>query len=85
MVFPIKYNGGVDFFHDHAIMILIMIIIFVGYAALSLIINRLGCRSLLEGQEIETVWTIIPGVILVFLALPSLRLLYLLDEVGDCR
>nr|YP_009421084.1 cytochrome c oxidase subunit II [Cipangopaludina chinensis]ASR74865.1 cytochrome c oxidase subunit II [Cipangopaludina chinensis] len=73
------------FFHDHAMMILIMIISFVCYAALSLTVNKLGCRSLVEGQEIETIWTIVPAVILVFfLALPSLRLLYLLNEFGDC-
>jgi len=72
------------FFHDHAMIILVMIISLVGYAALSLILNKYTCRSLVEGQEIETIWTIIPAVILVFLALPSLRLLYLLDEVGDC-
>lgn len=73
------------FFHDHAIMILIIIISLVGYAALSLIMNKYTCRSLVEGQEIETIWTIVPAIILVFLALPSLRLLYLLDEVGNCR
>ena len=72
------------FFHDHAIIILVIIISLVGYAALSLMINTYTCRSLVEGQEIETIWTIIPAIILVFLALPSLRLLYLLDEVGDC-
>lgn len=72
------------FFHDHAIIILVIIIRLVGYAAFSLMINKYTCRSLVEGQEIETIWTIIPAVILVFLALPSLRLLYLLDEVGDC-
>lgn len=72
------------FFHDHAIMILVIIIVLVTYAAISLMLNKYTCRSLVEGQEIETVWTIIPAVILVFLALPSLRLLYLLDEVGDC-
>nr|YP_009707864.1 cytochrome c oxidase subunit II [Pseudocleopatra dartevellei]QEU52733.1 cytochrome c oxidase subunit 2 [Pseudocleopatra dartevellei] len=72
------------FFHDHAMMILVMIISLVGYAAVSLMLNALTCRSLVEGQEIETIWTIIPAVILIFLALPSLRLLYLLDEVGDC-
>nr|YP_010939795.1 cytochrome c oxidase subunit II [Charonia tritonis]QJF73048.1 cytochrome c oxidase subunit II [Charonia tritonis]WLF86354.1 cytochrome c oxidase subunit II [Charonia tritonis] len=72
------------FFHDHAMMILVMIISLVGYAALSLMLNKYTCRSLVEGQEIETIWTIIPAFILVFLALPSLRLLYLLDEVGDC-
>nr|YP_009740499.1 cytochrome c oxidase subunit II [Ceratostoma rorifluum]QID03442.1 cytochrome c oxidase subunit II [Ceratostoma rorifluum] len=73
------------FFHDHAMMILVMIISLVGYAALSLMMNNYTCRSLVEGQEIETIWTIIPAVILVFLALPSLRLLYLLDEVGNCN
>nr|AOY40903.1 cytochrome c oxidase subunit 2 [Cipangopaludina cathayensis] len=72
------------FFHDHAMMILIMIVSFVGYAAVSLMLNKFKCRSLVEGQEIETIWTIIPAVILLFLALPSLRLLYLLDEVSDC-
>lgn len=72
------------FFHDHAMMILVIIIVLVTYAAISLMLNKYTCRSLVEGQEIETVWTIIPAVILVFLALPSLRLLYLLDEVGDC-
>nr|QBL75765.1 cytochrome c oxidase subunit II [Lambis lambis] len=73
------------FFHDHAMMILVMIISLVGYAALSLMMNKYTCRSLVEGQEIETIWTIIPALILIFLALPSLRLLYLLDEVGDCN
>nr|YP_010142654.1 cytochrome c oxidase subunit II [Sinotaia quadrata]QQL03234.1 cytochrome c oxidase subunit 2 [Sinotaia quadrata] len=72
------------FFHDHAMMILIMIISFVGYAALFLMMNKLNCRSLVEGQEIETFWTLIPMLILIFLALPSLRLLYLLDEIDDC-
>nr|AWB35954.1 cytochrome c oxidase subunit II [Neptunea subdilatata] len=74
----------VIFFHDHAMMILIMIISLVGYAAMSLMMNKYSCRSLVEGQEIETIWTIVPAFILVFLALPSLRLLYLLDEIGNC-
>nr|ATZ69997.1 cytochrome c oxidase subunit 2 [Conus trochulus] len=72
------------FFHDHAMMILVMIISLVGYAAVSLMLSNYTCRSLVEGQEIETIWTIVPAVILVFLALPSLRLLYLLDEISDC-
>nr|AQP27951.1 cytochrome c oxidase subunit 2 [Dicuspiditermes nemorosus] len=36
---------------------------------------------MLEGQMIETVWTIAPAIILVFIAIPSLRLLYLMDEI----
>ena len=73
------------FFHDHAILILTLIITIVGYAYISLLINSFSSRYIVEGQEIETVWTILPGIILLFLALPSLRLLYLLDEILDCR
>lgn len=46
-----------------------------------LIINKFIYRFLLEEQIIEIIWTLIPGIILLFIALPSLRLLYLLDEI----
>nr|QIQ23132.1 cytochrome c oxidase subunit II [Rochia nilotica] len=72
------------YFHDHAMLVLILIISLVAYAAVSLMTNTFISRYVLEGQEIETIWTIVPAVILIFLALPSLRLLYLLDEVGSC-
>ena len=37
-------------------------------------------KNLLEGQLVECVWTLIPGLILIQIALPSLTLLYLLDD-----
>ena len=40
-------------------------------------------KNLLEMQIVERVWTIIPAVILVQIALPSLLLLYMLDESID--
>jgi len=48
-----------------------------------LISNKLINQTLLQGQEIETVWTLFPAIILIFIAFPSLRLLYLLDEVNS--
>lgn len=71
------------FFHDHAMLVLILVVSLVGYAAFTLMRGSFSRRYLLECQEIEAVWTILPGVVLIFLALPSLRLLYLLDEVND--
>nr|YP_010561855.1 cytochrome c oxidase subunit II [Chionoecetes bairdi]UYX57816.1 cytochrome c oxidase subunit II [Chionoecetes bairdi] len=71
------------FFHDHIMLILIMIITFVGYMMVSLIMNSYINRFMLENQTIELIWTALPAVILVFIALPSLRLLYLLDEVNS--
>lgn len=35
---------------------------------------------MLEGQLIEIIWTIIPIIFLIFLAIPSLKILYLTDE-----
>ncbi len=68
-------------FHDHAIVILIIIITFVAFILVSLIINTFTVKTISERHLVETIWTIIPGLILLSLALPSLRLLYLIDEV----
>lgn len=73
------------FFHDHAILVLIIITVLVGYIIGSLFFNSFTNRFLLEGQTIEVIWTIVPAIILIFIALPSLRLLYLLDEVNTPR
>ena len=73
------------FFHDHAILVLILITTLVGYILISLFPNKLINRFLLEEQTIEIIWTVLPAIILIFIALPSLRLLYLLDEVNTPR
>nr|ACL50726.1 cytochrome oxidase subunit II [Synuchus sp. 4 CR-2009] len=70
-----------SFFHDHTLMILGMITALVSYLMGSLIFNKNINRFLLEGQTIEVIWTILPAITLVFIALPSLRLLYLLEEI----
>nr|CAC82117.1 cytochrome oxidase II [Calathus ambiguus] len=71
------------FFHDHTLMILTMITVLVSYLMGSLFFNKYINRYLLEGQTIEVIWTILPAITLVFIALPSLRLLYLLDEISN--
>nr|WNH36464.1 cytochrome c oxidase subunit II [Nasutitermes nigritus] len=71
------------FFHDHALMIMLMIITAVFYTMIMIIQNKQTSRFLLESQMIETLWTIAPAIILVFIAIPSLRLLYLMDEIHN--
>nr|URX52644.1 cytochrome c oxidase subunit II [Neotermes luykxi] len=68
-------------FHDHALMIILMILTVVAYMMVTLAINENINRFMLEGQMIEVAWTIMPAIILVFIAVPSLRLLYLMDEI----
>nr|ATD53039.1 cytochrome c oxidase subunit II [Aphrophora sp. EMHAU-2015-Zz062722]ATV98832.1 cytochrome c oxidase subunit II [Aphrophora sp. EMHAU-15062702] len=71
------------FFHDHTLMILIIITMMVGYIMINLTQNNLVNRYLLEGQMIELIWTIMPALTLIFIALPSLKLLYLMDEINN--
>nr|QNU09902.1 cytochrome c oxidase subunit II [Zootermopsis nevadensis] len=71
------------FFHDHTLMIITMILAMVLYFMASMIINELVDRYMLEGQTIELMWTIAPAVILLFITTPSLRLLYLMDEIHN--
>ena len=70
-------------FHDHAIIILILITTLIIVISGSLLINTYTSRYTREAQLIEIIWTVLPGIILIFLALPSLRLLYILDESYD--
>nr|QWB85809.1 cytochrome c oxidase subunit II [Distenia gracilis] len=72
-----------SFFHDHTLMILTIITVLVGQLMTSLFFNKFSYRLLLEGQLIEIIWTILPAVTLIFIALPSLRLIYILDEVNN--
>nr|WGO58135.1 cytochrome c oxidase subunit II [Symploce tubercularis] len=71
------------YFHDHALMIILMIMAVVSYMMILLFNNKFINRLLLEGQMIEVAWTIAPAIILIFIALPSLRLLYLMDEINN--
>nr|YP_010127370.1 cytochrome c oxidase subunit II [Apomecyna saltator]QPO99866.1 cytochrome c oxidase subunit II [Apomecyna saltator] len=71
------------FFHDHTLLILIIVTVLVGQLLLTLFFNKYSHRYLLEGQMIEIIWTILPAITLIFIALPSLRLIYILDEINN--
>nr|AEW43214.1 cytochrome oxidase subunit II [Postandrilus palmensis]AEW43215.1 cytochrome oxidase subunit II [Postandrilus palmensis] len=70
-------------FHDHALLVLTLVLTVVGYALMALMLNKYVNRYILEAQTVETVWTILPALILLVLALPSLRILYVTDEVSQ--
>nr|AYQ19052.1 cytochrome c oxidase subunit 2 [Galerucinae sp. 1 ACP-2013] len=72
-----------SYFHDHALMILLIITVLVGQLMMTLFFNKFLHRYLLEGQMIEIIWTILPTITLIFIAIPSLRLIYILDEINN--
>ncbi|YP_002364578.1 cytochrome c oxidase subunit II (mitochondrion) [Epinephelus lanceolatus] len=70
-------------FHDHALMIVFLISTLVLYIIVAMISTKLTNKYVLDSQEIEIIWTILPAVVLILIALPSLRILYLMDEIND--
>nr|UER93861.1 cytochrome c oxidase subunit II [Membranacea stenoprocessa] len=71
-------------FHDHTMMIVLIITMGVLYMMISLLFSNYVNRNLLEGQTIELIWTVLPAIMLIFIALPSLQILYLMEENCNC-
>jgi len=75
--------------HDNIMYYLVIILFGVGWILLSIVRNYINTKSpishkyLNHGTLIELIWTITPAVILIFIAFPSFKLLYLMDEVSD--
>nr|YP_009764048.1 cytochrome c oxidase subunit II [Synchiropus sycorax]QIS89399.1 cytochrome c oxidase subunit II [Synchiropus sycorax] len=70
-------------FHDHALMIVFLISTFVLYIIVLMMLTKLTDKFILDSQEVEIIWTVLPAIILILIAMPSLRILYLMDEVND--
>nr|UYO79190.1 cytochrome c oxidase subunit II [Arctopsyche sp. XG-2022] len=68
------------FFHDSMMIIITLITSFVLYLMISIWMNKLSNFNLLENQNIELIWTTLPSLFLIMIAMPSLHLLYLMDE-----
>nr|YP_010268805.1 cytochrome c oxidase subunit II [Halobates maculatus]UIG88120.1 cytochrome c oxidase subunit 2 [Halobates maculatus]UIG88127.1 cytochrome c oxidase subunit 2 [Halobates maculatus] len=71
------------FFHDNTMIILIMITTLIAWIMLKMLFNKMINRFMMENQMIEIIWTIIPAIILILIALPSLRILYMMDETKN--
>ena len=70
-------------FHDHALMIVFLISTLVLYIISLILTTSLTHTSTIDAQEVETIWTILPAIILILIALPSLRILYIIDEINN--
>nr|YP_009114327.1 cytochrome c oxidase subunit II [Garrulax perspicillatus]AHL16780.1 cytochrome c oxidase subunit II [Garrulax perspicillatus] len=69
-------------FHDHALMVALAICSLVLYLLTVMLTQKLS-SSTVNAQAIELIWTILPAAVLVALALPSLRILYMMDEINQ--
>jgi cytochrome c oxidase subunit 1 len=75
--------------HNNIMFYLFAILFSVGWILLSIIRNyyyknsNLSNKYLTHGTLIELIWTVTPALILILIAFPSFKLLYLMDEVTD--
>ncbi|YP_009121449.1 cytochrome c oxidase subunit II (mitochondrion) [Neophocaena asiaeorientalis] len=70
-------------FHDHTLMIIFLISSLVLYIITMMLTTKLTHTSTMDAQEVEMVWTILPDTILILIALPSLWILYMMDEINN--
>jgi len=68
------------FLHDYIIIILCVIITIVSYIIWNFINTTFTKQNQEENHQLEIYWTLIPGLVLILIAFPSLRLLYLTEE-----
>nr|ADL09101.1 cytochrome c oxidase subunit II [Crotophaga ani] len=69
-------------FHDHALMVALAICSLVLYILTLMLTEKLSSNTV-DAQEVELIWTILPAIVLILLALPSLQILYMMDEVNE--
>nr|YP_009104402.1 cytochrome c oxidase subunit II [Lissemys scutata]AFC17509.1 cytochrome c oxidase subunit II [Lissemys scutata] len=70
-------------FHDHTLMIVFLISTMVLYTITLMLTTKLTHTNTMNAQEVEMIWTILPAIVLITIALPSLRVLYLMDEINN--
>lgn len=85
---PLKHR--LHDFHDLMMWVITGIVIFV-FVLLAIIIVRFNARAnptpskTTHNTTIEVVWTVVPALILLAIAVPSFRLLYFLDRAPDAE
>nr|BAG24187.1 cytochrome oxidase subunit 2 [Ascoschoengastia sp. TATW-1] len=68
------------FFHDHIMVILILVLMITGLMGIMSLIQDSFYIFSSESQEMEIFWSTLPSIILLMIAVPSLKLLYFMEE-----
>lgn len=67
--------------HDHVITIIFSVIIFITYIIIYILFASSYYKFLSEGTFIETIWSLIPAFLLIILVLPSMKVLYVMEDI----
>lgn len=70
-------------FHDLCLVVLFLIVSILCFFLVVIFTNKFTATVHFHANRLEVFWTVVPAIILFFLAIPSLRLLYFTDELVD--
>nr|AZL93166.1 cytochrome c oxidase subunit 2 [Dendrocerus sp. ZJUH_2016009] len=70
------------YFHDLIMIIVITVLLCMLFLLFMFLFNSINSRYLMHNQNLEFIWTVIPIIILIFIAFPSIKNLYLIDEIN---
>lgn len=68
-------------FHDYILSILIGIVVIITYILFYIIFNKNFYKNLSERTKIEIIWSVVPVFILIILVIPSIKVLYLIEDI----
>ena len=80
---------GLEELHNNIMFYLCIVLFAVTWVMVSIILNyrknktKISNKYVNHGTLVELIWTITPALILILIAFPSFKLLYLMDEVID--
>ena len=74
---------GIIHLHDTILFYLIVIFVVVLWFLISSLYNKDLLYNLHHGDLIEVIWTVTPATILWIIGVPSIKLLYMMDEILD--
>ena len=78
---------GIEELHNNIMFYLTAILFAVSWMMISIVLNynkaKISNKYLNHGTLVELIWTITPALVLILIAFPSFKLLYLMDEVID--
>jgi len=67
--------------HEFIMSIITIVIILILYIIRNIIKSKNYYKIIREGTLIETIWSIIPAILLILLVFPSIKILYLAEDI----
>nr|QFG71629.1 cytochrome oxidase subunit 2 [Histiostomatidae sp. XFX] len=71
----------ISYLHDHVMMIMLVVVVFISYLLMVLLINNSFYKFFSESTLVETIWSVVPAFLLMVLVLPSMQILYMMEDI----